>query len=77
MLSSVTKGFTAASGQQRERVLDLYRRLMRVAKDWTSATNDARQNAEESAYIRQEARSLFRKNAHLTDPQVIEVRTVV
>ncbi|VDD83785.1 unnamed protein product [Mesocestoides corti] len=72
MLKTIAKSFTAGSEQQRARVLDLYRRLMRLSKSWTSATNDIRQTVEEQEYIKQEARTLFRRNANLTDPQAIE-----
>lgn len=73
-LLRLAKSLTVAPGEQRARVLDLYRRFMRLSKTWISATHEASQTAKESAYIRQEARALFRKNAHLSDPQEIEVR---
>ncbi len=74
MLSAtLVKNFTAAaSGDQRLRVLSLYRRIMKMAQNWTSASNDIRQTVEERDYIREEARTLFRKNAHLRDPKEIE-----
>ncbi|KAH9277706.1 LYR motif-containing protein 1 [Echinococcus granulosus] len=68
----VAESFAMTSSQQRARVLDLYRRIMRLSKTWISATHEASQTTKESAYIRQEARSLFRKNVHLSDPQEIE-----
>ncbi|KAL5103062.1 LYR motif containing protein 1 [Taenia crassiceps] len=68
----LAKSFTLAPGQQRVRVLDLYRRFMQLSKTWVSATHEAGQTAKERAYIRQEARTLFRRNALLSDPQEIE-----
>lgn len=62
-----------ASIHQRARVLDLYKRLIRLSKTWTSASGDVRQAAAERHYIRQETRDLFRRHANLTDPKEIEV----
>ncbi|KAM7533257.1 hypothetical protein Aperf_G00000123580 [Anoplocephala perfoliata] len=61
-----------ASVQQRARVLNLYKRLMRLSKTCTSASDDAHQVTVESEYIRQETRSLFRRNANIADPKEIE-----
>ncbi|KAL5964245.1 LYR motif containing protein 1 [Taenia solium] len=68
----LAKSLVVTPSQQRARVLELYRRCMRLSKTWISATHEASQTAKESAYIRQEARTLFRRNAHLSNPQEIE-----
>ncbi|KAM3181777.1 hypothetical protein ACTXT7_013700 [Hymenolepis weldensis] len=69
---TLLKTVTMFSLPQKARVLDLYKRLIRLSKTWTSASGDAAQSAKESEYIKLEARTLFRNNAHLTDPKVIE-----
>lgn len=73
---TLLKTVTMFSLPQKARVLDLYKRLIRLSKTWTSASGDAAQSAKESEYIKLEARTLFRNNAHLTDPKVIEVRNL-
>lgn len=64
------------SGQtMRPRILGLYRRILRLAKNWPeySKSNDKSSWSDESAYIIKEARVLFRQNAHLTDQEEIMV----
>nr|CDS34942.1 LYR motif containing protein 1 [Hymenolepis microstoma]CUU98208.1 hypothetical transcript [Hymenolepis microstoma] len=70
--SALLKTTQMTSLPQKTRVLDLYKRLMRLSKTWTSASGDAAQSAKEREYIKQEARTLFRSNAHLTDSKAIE-----
>lgn len=56
----------------RKEVLSLYRRIFRIARQWHAiTTGDA---AEESRYIREEARKLFRRYKHITKPVEIELR---
>jgi len=47
----------------RQEVLALYRRIHRLSRTW-KATNAAETN-DEKAYIKDEARSLFRQNKHV------------
>ena len=48
----------------RKEVLSLYRRIFRIARQWHAiTTGDA---AEESRYIREEARKLFRRYKHVS-----------
>ncbi|KAK2180506.1 hypothetical protein NP493_440g03035 [Ridgeia piscesae] len=53
----------------RQEVLALYRRIHRLSRTW-KATNAAETN-DEKAYIKDEARSLFRQNKHLKDDSEI------
>jgi len=48
----------------RGKVLDLYRRIFQTARSWPKA--------DEAAYIRSEARTLFNKNKHISDPELVE-----
>jgi len=52
----------------RDRVLKMYRRIFRIAREWNGNTG------EEPAYIRTEARDLFHKNMLITDPEQIEAK---
>ncbi|XP_062507526.1 LYR motif containing protein 1-like [Corticium candelabrum] len=53
-------------------VLRLYRRILTTARQWTAASGLDSDTKEERAYIRNEARSFFRKNSKITDDKEIE-----
>eukprot|EP00850_Spirogloea_muscicola_P025224 SM002491S08535 [mRNA] locus=s2491:116:1263:- [translate_table: standard] len=53
-----------ATPASRARALALLRRLLRTARTWPGP-------ADEQAYIREEARTLFRRDQHLTDARLI------
>eukprot|EP00026_Physarum_polycephalum_P019235 Phypoly_transcript_21152.p1 GENE.Phypoly_transcript_21152~~Phypoly_transcript_21152.p1 ORF type:complete len:124 (+),score=13.53 Phypoly_transcript_21152:211-582(+) len=55
----------------RDRVLRMYRRIFRIARDWNGNNGNP---GEEPAYIRNEARDLFHKNMNITDPEQIEAK---
>lgn len=55
---------------QRARVLALYRKVMRTAKQWTAA--EPSQSPEERRYAVEETRRLFRANKDLTNPAQID-----
>eukprot|EP00066_Takifugu_rubripes_P013054 XP_011602320.1 PREDICTED: LYR motif-containing protein 1 isoform X1 [Takifugu rubripes] len=55
----------------RRAVLSLYSRLFRVARTWQAQTGAAGDTETERKYIVQEARTLFRQNQQLTDPESI------
>lgn len=50
---------------QRARVLSLYRSIVRLGRNWTSAEGPEH-TADERRYILQEARELFRKNKQVS-----------
>uniref|UniRef100_A0A8C9EUF7 LYR motif containing 1 n=1 Tax=Pavo cristatus TaxID=9049 RepID=A0A8C9EUF7_PAVCR len=56
----------------RQEVLGLYRKIFRIAKKWQSASGQAEETTAEREYIRKEAKTLFRKNKDLTDPELIK-----
>ncbi|GAU91231.1 hypothetical protein RvY_03531-1 [Ramazzottius varieornatus] len=56
----------------RSRVLNLYRRILRVAKSWEAASHQVKDTGEERQYIKTEARHLFRKNSQITSPTEVE-----
>ncbi|XP_034161382.2 LYR motif containing protein 1 isoform X2 [Pangasianodon hypophthalmus] len=56
---------------RRLEVLALYRRVLRIARSWQAQSALAHDTETERKYITQEARSLFRQNQHLTDPELI------
>ncbi|XP_062588625.1 LYR motif-containing protein 1-like [Saccostrea cucullata] len=56
----------------RKEVLRLYRRIFRLSRTWQSATGDIKETAAEKQYIKDEARTLFRKNQNLTDEKEIQ-----
>lgn len=57
--------------ETRSRVLSLYRQILRTARDWRSAANNAE---AEKQYIREEARRLFKANKHLTDAKQVQLK---
>ncbi|KAF5397443.1 hypothetical protein PHET_09536 [Paragonimus heterotremus] len=61
----------------RARVLALYRRVFQLARHWRASSGLEADTLKEASYIRDEARSLFRQNATLTDEQEILVRAVL
>ncbi|CAH8649571.1 unnamed protein product [Dicrocoelium dendriticum] len=61
-----------ASRTTRDQVLSLYRRIWRFAREWRSPSGSDAQTRKEADYIRNEARTLFRKNADLKDEQTIQ-----
>nr|XP_014349778.1 PREDICTED: LYR motif-containing protein 1 isoform X3 [Latimeria chalumnae] len=56
----------------RQEVLNLYRRIIRIAQTWQSHVGTAEDTIREKHYIRDEARTLFRKNKDLTDKKSIK-----
>ncbi|KAL2299011.1 hypothetical protein Nmel_014624 [Mimus melanotis] len=46
----------------RQEVLGLYRKVLQIAKNWQSASGQIEETMREKEYIRNEARTLFRKN---------------
>ncbi|XP_022095518.1 LYR motif-containing protein 1-like [Acanthaster planci] len=57
----------------RQEVLSLYRKLLRAAKTWQASTKLMKDTREERQYIQDEARTLFRKNKQVTDPEMIRI----
>ena len=49
----------------RKDVLQLYRRIFRLSRNWQSAVGNANETAAEKQYIKEEARTLFRKNQNV------------
>lgn len=49
----------------RKEVLQLYRRIFRLSRNWQSAVGNANETAAEKQYIKEEARTLFRKNKNV------------
>ncbi|OON15869.1 hypothetical protein X801_08324, partial [Opisthorchis viverrini] len=66
-----TRGVSSQSASTRSRVLALYRKIWRFAREWRSTSGSDVDTMKEAEYIRGEARTLFRQNAHLTDEQAI------
>ncbi|NWW67985.1 LYRM1 protein, partial [Ifrita kowaldi] len=56
----------------RQEVLGLYRKVLQIAKNWQSASGQIEETMREKEYIRNEARTLFRKNKNVTDPKLIK-----
>ncbi|XP_032930095.1 LYR motif-containing protein 1 isoform X4 [Catharus ustulatus] len=56
----------------RQEVLGLYRKVLQIAKNWQSASGQIEETMREKEYIRNEARTLFRKNKNVTDPELIK-----
>ncbi|XP_032559425.1 LYR motif-containing protein 1 isoform X1 [Chiroxiphia lanceolata] len=56
----------------RQKVLGLYRKIFQIAKKWQSASGQTEETVKEKEYIKNEARTLFQKNKHVTDPKLIE-----
>ncbi|XP_077481440.1 LYR motif containing protein 1 [Stigmatopora argus] len=53
-------------------VLSLYMRVFRIARTWQSQSGVASDTLTERKYILQEARTLFRQNQQMTDPESIK-----
>ncbi|XP_052452631.1 LYR motif containing protein 1 [Carassius gibelio] len=56
----------------RSDVLSLYRRVLRIARSWTAQSALPHDTDTERKYITQEARSLFRQNQQITEPESIK-----
>ncbi|KAL7055855.1 hypothetical protein AAHC03_022537 [Spirometra sp. Aus1] len=69
--NAVVRTWSTLADSNRSRVLSLYRRILRLAQNWSSADGDPVKTAQERDYIREEARRLFRRNARVTDPAEI------
>ncbi|XP_055483496.1 LYR motif-containing protein 1 isoform X1 [Psammomys obesus] len=57
----------------RQEVLILYRSIFRLARKWEAASGQMEDTIKEKQYIKNEARTLFRKNKNLTDPELIKL----
>ncbi|KAL3313715.1 LYR motif containing protein 1 [Cichlidogyrus casuarinus] len=55
-------------GALRRRVLELYKNSLKLARDWETKYHGS---SEDARYIKDEARALFRRNAQIKDPAVI------
>ncbi|CAF1028305.1 unnamed protein product [Adineta ricciae] len=55
----------------RSRVLQLYKRLIKLSHTWQAVDHPAK-TAEERLYIRNETRNLFRKNKHVENANELE-----
>ncbi|XP_037546725.1 LYR motif containing protein 1 [Nematolebias whitei] len=56
----------------RRTVLSLYTRVFRIARTWQAQSGVQHDTETERKYIMQEARTLFRQNQQLTDPESIK-----
>ncbi|XP_056593974.1 LYR motif containing protein 1 [Triplophysa dalaica] len=56
----------------RSDVLSLYRRVLRIARSWQSQSALPQDTDTERKYIVQEARTLFRQNLKITDPESVK-----
>ncbi|TPP58946.1 hypothetical protein FGIG_05281 [Fasciola gigantica] len=56
----------------RPRVLALHRHFLRLARDWNPATGTLQDTMAEVGYICQQASTLFRQNAAITDEELIK-----
>ncbi|KAF6734775.1 LYR motif containing protein 1 [Oryzias melastigma] len=56
----------------RSTVLSLYTRVFRIARTWQAQSGVKADTDSERKYIQQEARTLFRQNQQLTDPEAIK-----
>ncbi|XP_016425250.1 LYR motif containing protein 1-like [Sinocyclocheilus rhinocerous] len=56
----------------RSDVLSLYRRVLGIARSWTAQSALPHDTDTERKYIAQEARTLFRQNQQITDPESIK-----
>ncbi|XP_059381216.1 LYR motif containing protein 1 [Carassius carassius] len=56
----------------RSDVLSLYRRVLRIARSWTAQSALPHDTDTERKYIVQEARTLFRQNQQITEPESIK-----
>ncbi|XP_055037401.2 LYR motif containing protein 1 isoform X1 [Misgurnus anguillicaudatus] len=53
-------------------VLSIYRRVLRIARSWHAQSALAQDTEAERKYIIQEARTLFRQNQQITDPESVQ-----
>ncbi|CAH8596607.1 unnamed protein product [Schistosoma bovis] len=60
------------SVKTRPRVLSLYRQIFRIARIWQANSGSVEDSSRQADYIKEEARTLFRQNAHITDEIEIE-----
>lgn len=60
------------SASQRLQVLSLYRQALRLSRCWKALSGTQEETTQERAYIREEARNLFRKNQHETSEAKIK-----
>ncbi|XP_067234224.1 LYR motif containing protein 1 [Chanodichthys erythropterus] len=56
----------------RSEVLSLYRRVLRIARSWKAQSALPQDTDTERKYIAQEARTLFKQNQQITDPESIQ-----
>ncbi|XP_051543402.1 LYR motif containing protein 1-like [Myxocyprinus asiaticus] len=56
----------------RSDVLSLYRRVLRIARSWQAQSGLLQDTDIERKYITQEARTLFRQNEKITEPESIK-----
>ncbi|XP_051969646.1 LYR motif containing protein 1 [Xyrauchen texanus] len=56
----------------RSDVLSLYRRVLRIARSWQAQSGLLQDTDTERKYITQEARTLFRQNQQMTEPESIQ-----
>ncbi|KAM6320282.1 LYR motif-containing protein 1 isoform 3-T5 [Podargus strigoides] len=52
----------------RQEVLGLYRKIFQIAKKWQSASGQIEETIKEKEYIKNEAKTLFRKNKNIHLP---------
>ncbi|XP_070580701.1 LYR motif containing protein 1-like [Ptychodera flava] len=57
----------------RKEVLRLYRRILQTARTWESASGVKSDSDSERKYIKDEARTLFKRNKEVTDPEEIQL----
>lgn len=50
----------------RQEVLGLYRKIFRIAKKWQSASGQIEETIKEKEYIKNEAKTLFKKNKNVS-----------
>lgn len=50
----------------RQEVLGLYRKIFKIAKKWQSASGQMEETIKEKEYIKNEAKTLFRKNKNVS-----------
>lgn len=50
----------------RQEVLGLYRKIFKIAKKWQSASGQIEETIKEKEYIKNEAKTLFRKNKNVS-----------
>ncbi|XP_072044565.1 LYR motif-containing protein 1-like [Amphiura filiformis] len=62
-----------ASSVTRLQVLGLYKKLLRTSQKWQASTGNLQDTKDEQIYIRNETKTLFRKNKQVTDPGEISL----